>query len=321
MTYRRLISGWIAAGWFCLFPLSVMGNGEPQSFEIGQQKEILAKAGLAVVTQSDFDVYMERIEPGDRRAFLSSPARVEEALSQLMFVRKVLVEALENGIFEDSLVQSMAFQAVAVLVAERFRAQFIEERSLESYDDIAYEIYLTESSQLKRSGAVSFKHLLIRVGGDVSELDAMRRVVEVSDRLADGDSLEQLILEFSDDPQVSENNGFYTDVDPELLEQAVNRQIRRMEPGKTSQPFRSSLGWHFLRLEQRQERKLPPYEEVKDKALEMARQRHRQSLSQQFNSRMTGDELDIVDGGIRQLLSRYDVEWSSADRRSLEQQQ
>ncbi|RFF26529.1 MULTISPECIES: peptidylprolyl isomerase [unclassified Wenzhouxiangella] len=281
------------------------------SFSVEQQGDILAQAGPAVVTQRDFDAYMTQIPETDHVAFLNSPARVEKALTQLMLVRQYMVEATRTGLLDDPLHQALLLQTASVLTAERMTEQYIDENTLDDYSDQAHEMYLANPERFREPETLDFSHLLVKRDPDDDQIKLMELMLELNERLKDGADLDELIARYSEDPRVEENRGRYEHVEPDQLERSVRRQLERLEPGERSQPFPSALGWHIVRLDARNEGRIPEWDEVRDAATEQARNEHRAKLNDRFRSRLAGSHsMQLPEGAVRELLERYNVDWT-----------
>lgn len=281
-------------------------------FQIAQQGSVLAQSGPAIVTQGDFDAYMTRIPESDHVAFLNSPSRVEQALTQLVVVRHYMAEAERTGLLEEALHQALMFQTAAVLTADRMTERFVEENTLEDYTDRALEMFLSNPTRFRKSNRLDFTHLLIRVSPEDDQVEAMEKMLELHARLRDGANLDELVLEYSDDPQLENNQGRYRGVDSEELEGTIRRHIELLEPGERSQPFPSGLGWHIVRLDARHDGEVPQsFDEIREHAIDVARREHQSRLQERLRSRLTGDhEFVIPEGAIRELLDRYGASWS-----------
>lgn len=309
--FRRSMALPLLGLMLCTGSMTSVGASELLEVQVAQKGPVLAEAGPAIVTQSDFDAFMARIPEEDHVAFLNSPARVEQALTQLLVARHYMAEAERTGFLENPLHQAVLFQLAARVTAERLTEKYVEENTLDDYSDRAHELYLADPGRFRRPASLDFTHLLISVGPDDDQVAAMKQVLAIHEELEAGKDLADLVAEYSDDPRAGDNQGRYENIDPEQLEGSIRRQLEKLDPGERSEPFPSSLGWHVVRLDAEHEAEVPGYEDVRQEALEQARNEHRVQLRERLRSRLTRDhQVAIPEGAVRELLERYNVDWN-----------
>lgn len=287
---------------------SVEQDRSQQGLTVGLESDWFARQGGAVVSQADLDTYMERIPEAHRSGFLISTQRVGQMLRNLMLVRLLAVEAEKDGVLDDPSLNARIFQAASVLIAEAYRDQFFQERELESYEQRAREIYLSDPGQFRTEEGISFTHILVDSGQQRGETAAMRRVLEVYEQLQEGAPLEDLVAEYSDDPQAAENQGRYENVNAGELDDTVADALTILQPGHISEPVRSGFGWHIFRVDDRHPARQLEWEEAKNQAIERARQRHFEDTLERLYRRLLDAPIEVADGALDALLNRYGVD-------------
>lgn len=293
------------------------------SIQIERNSEVFMRRGDGVVTQLDFDVFLSRMPPHHRPAFVSSPDNISDALNQLMTPRQLAAEAREKApeIVEDPLLQGQMYQAAIVQIAERYMTHIWEQERLDDYADQAREIFLVRKDLLRQPLHADFTHVLVRSGGTRGELDAMKSIINVYELIAEGRSLSDLATEYSEDPQAKNNAGRYAEVEISTLDPAVASMIRQLQPGQISQPFRSEFGWHILQLNRSWRPEVENFEQVREQALEVAEQRHKTQVRERILRRFNLKENEFAPGAVEALTSRYkasdqDMEKLKADIRA-----
>ncbi|MCC5866043.1 MAG: peptidylprolyl isomerase [Wenzhouxiangella sp.] len=258
------------------------------------------------VSQDDFDAHLQRIPEEHRLEAVSDPQRIGAMLDNLMLPRLLAVEADRAGLLSDSLLQSQMYQAVAVLAAERFMEWYLDENRLESYESQARELFLSRPDSLRSEQRYSFTHILVRAEPVRTEVEALRRIVEIHDRLEAGEAMDDLAYELSDDPSARRNRGVFERSNPEDLDQNFAQALMLLSAGQMSDPVPTEFGWHIIRLDEIHGGDLPAsFEEVREQALRMAEVRHRGQLRDRLFARLMDQELDIADGAVADLLARY----------------
>lgn len=134
------------------------------------------------------------------------------------------------------------------------------------------ERYEAEPTRFEEPEQVRFRHILLRIGADDPELRAEERREEAQkllERLRAGEAFAPLAESFSEDPSSERGGdmGFVTrgEVDP-----ALDEAVFALQPGELGEVVRSSFGFHVLRVEERREARLRPFEDVRE---ELARER------------------------------------------------
>lgn len=298
-----------------LVGLTVLANGlsvqasETHSsiFNVHSESEVLVRRGAGVVTQADFDVFMNRLPRHHRSEFLADPDRIADALERLMLPRQIVARAREEGFLDEPDRQHQMAQVLTVYLADEALEQKWEEVRLDDYTQQARELYLTRPDLLRSRRLVDFTHILISSGAQRGDLDAMRLILSIYDRLEDGYDLADLAAEYSEDPTVGENRGRFEGVELHTLDERFGQVARFLEPGQISEPFQSSFGWHIVQLHDRYRTEADGFESVRDRALEMAERRHRESWRESFMAGLTSEPVEFAPGAIAALRQRYEA--------------
>jgi peptidyl-prolyl cis-trans isomerase SurA len=97
------------------------------------------------------------------------------------------------------------------------------------------------------------RHILIRPNELVTNEEAKTRLEQLLIRLQGGDSFEDLARSHSEDPGSAVNGGDLGWTNPGDMVPEFENEMNRLEPGETSEPFRTPFGWHIVQvLERRQ---------------------------------------------------------------------
>ena len=171
------------------------------------------------------------------------------------------------------------------------------------------QFYQQQQAQMQMDEPmVRARHILLHVDdhdeeGESNEDEVRQQASELAEQVGDSEEkFAQLAQEHSDCPTAGEGGdlGYFTQdqLMPEFTEAAFN-----MSPGQISEPVRSNLGWHVIRMEDKREEGGPSFEEVRDE-LEMALQAQKlqqaaAELVQRLQSEAsveTKEENVVVDG-------------------------
>ncbi|MCS7296911.1 MAG: peptidylprolyl isomerase [Bacteroidia bacterium] len=102
--------------------------------------------------------------------------------------------------------------------------------------------------RVPHAGQRKAAHILVRWGPTYTAKDsteAEKRIQEAYQRLRQGESWEEVVRTFSDDPMTVNRGGELGWM--RLLPEMEERK-RRLSPGSYSEPFRTRFGWHILKV-------------------------------------------------------------------------
>lgn len=175
-------------------------------------------------------------------------------------------EALESLRYKQASVRIAAVKFAAGEDADEIEITDEEIAGLiESDPDRVRDSYTQRESEFDSPEQVRARHILIRAEGtDESETtaDARRRIEAVQQRLAAGESFEELAREESEDPGSKERGGDLGLFPRGRMVKEFEEVAFTQEPGVVSDVVRSSFGFHLILVEEKQAPIVVPYEEA-----------------------------------------------------------
>jgi len=291
-------------------PLAGLGSEDTQrlvqEYRIQVESAPFLYRGQSVLTHAEIDGYIAKLPAVDALSdYLKSPNWVGQVADGLVTSKQVVARLRRQfpDALEDPMLQAQLYQLVTEFLVSRYWELNWQQSQLESYENQARELYLSQPGMFRGPVRVDFSHVLIEVDGDRGEVEAMKRIVAAYEDLTTGDFAE-IAKSLSDDPAVGENGGRYEDVELDSLAPAVRAAIGELEPGELSTPFRSQFGWHVLRLHGSHQA-TPEFEEIRDQAIEAARSRHKKRLEESILRELTAEPVNVVDGAVQALIERH----------------
>ncbi len=275
------------------------------SLSIESTSEVFAVRGAATVTQVDFDVFAQRLPAHHRSEYFADPSRIAQALDRLMLPRQLAQRAFQQGWIEEPIVQAHLVQLAMVFLADEYLDRGWQSVRLDDYSQQARELYLSRPDLVRPGRSVDFTHVLIRSGAERGDLDAMRAMLAIYDELQEGADLSDLAEKYSEDPSVGDNRGRFEGVEISTLDERFAQMVRFLQPGQISEPFRSSFGWHVVQLHDRYRPEIDSFEDVRERALEIAESRHRTSWREGVLRELNTMDTEIAPGAVAALLDRY----------------
>ncbi len=290
---------------------ALRGAGEtPQSFEQSLREDIQtslipqAVSESALVTEAEVDRMMSLQQQTRQVTLLQVDAK--------QFEEEVEVtEADIETYYEDNLDSFATEERVRLAYVELRPEDLIEEASLSEEElrqryESAKQRYLTPEARRA-------SHILITPdsAGDDESAEAMAEALR--ERIADGESFEDLATEHSDDPVSAEQGGDLGWIEPEDMVDAFEESLYELEePGDVSQPVETQFGWHLIRLEEVRPPEGMSFEEARQEILDEHLQREREELYVDMSDRMV-DLVFADDSSLEPLADELGLEIEETD--------
>jgi peptidyl-prolyl cis-trans isomerase SurA len=97
------------------------------------------------------------------------------------------------------------------------------------------------------------RHILIKTNPDVTDEDARGTLVQLKQRITDGENFADLANEYSEDPGSKIKGGDLGWASPGMFVPAFERIMNSLEINELSEPFQSQFGWHLMQVLERKE--------------------------------------------------------------------
>lgn len=97
------------------------------------------------------------------------------------------------------------------------------------------------------------RHILIQTGSEVSDQQARNTLLELRQKIENGESFAVLASEFSDDPGTKIKGGDLGWTGPGDLVDKFENVANSLSPGQISEPFKTTFGWHLLEVLERRD--------------------------------------------------------------------
>jgi len=249
------------------------------------QDKVVAKVNGKTLTEGDMK--LADAEIGSDLGNLPEPTR-----------RRVLVEYLiENQLFAD------AAEGAKLGSGPTFdeRMQYWRRKALrDTYFDTtirrsvqdgdAKKLYDAQLSGLKTEEEVRARHILVE-----SELQAK----EIFEKIGHGGDFAQLAKEFSKDPGTKDEGGDLGYFGRGQMVPQFEEAAFKLKKGDVSLPVQSQFGWHLIKVEDRRERKPPPFDTVKERILASMIHRKAQDVVGQLRG---SAKIEYVDADIKRQV-------------------
>lgn len=150
-----------------------------------------------------------------------------------------------------------------------------------------------EQFQVPERAKVS--HLFL-TGHDREKPDRSSEIAELYRKLNAGEAtLESLAAKFSEDDRSNKIGGSLGWLGRDRLPEDFAEQVFKLPLGKVSEPFRTKLGWHIARVQERRPARTPEFAEVKDEIIARLDQAWRESAVKQLVDELRAKAKVVVD--------------------------
>lgn len=232
---------------------------------------VLARGpGGVIVSEMDVVAEMQRAPEASRQVMLAQPDTIQQIVSNLLVRRVLAKEAERDGLPSQPLVAATLAVATDRVLSDarllRLDAQNApSDAAVESY---ARSYYQANTEKFQQPAQTRARHILLKNEGK----ESLQRAKDLLAKLRAGASFEDLAKSESTDPGSAARGGdlgfFSSGQMVRPFEDAVNTLAK---PGDLSEPVESQFGWHIIRLEERREKGMTAYAEVREQLLSEAR--------------------------------------------------
>lgn len=157
-------------------------------------------------------------------------------------------------------------------------------KDIEVTGDEALEYYDSHKDQYTSQAKVHGRHILIKVpqGAQESVVAEKKAIAQkIYDEISAGADFAALAQKHSEDPGTNFIGGDIGLVPKDSLPQPMGDNLYSMNAGEIAEPVRTYLGFHVMKLEEKQESKLAPFEEVSASIMDMLKRQRARILAKE----------------------------------------
>lgn len=272
-----------------VYQQTLRGAGEtPQSFERSLRDDLQtslvpeAVSETAVVTETEVD----RLISLQRQTRQVSLIQVDAAgFEEGLEVTQADIESW----YQDNIDSFTSEEEVRLAYIELQSEDLLEDASLSEAElrqryDSAQQRYMTP--QARRAS-----HILVTPEQEGDAESAKALAESLRERIAEGESFDELAAEYSDDPVSAEQGGDLGWIEPEDMVAPFEDALYALgQAGDVSEPVETQFGWHLIRLDEIRPPQGMSFEEARQEILDDHLQRQREDLYLELSERM----IDLV---------------------------
>lgn len=244
----------------CLIVLGVIISGAPALYA-----DVVMRDEGVEITAEEMKAIIETLPDSMLKRVANDRGERFELISQLLTSRKLAHQA-DSVTKEDEDYWDLYFKVIAVKEKHAYQKEF-GAYEVPPLEDLAQERYVTEKDKYAKVAETrSSSHILFRCPPGCDRKPIREKAAEVLRELENGESFEDAVAEYSEDPGTKRRSGSLdrwlkfgdTNITPPYTEALFEIS----EVGGYSDVVDSQFGLHIIRLDGIKEAGYLPYEEV-----------------------------------------------------------
>ena len=127
------------------------------------------------------------------------------------------------------------------------------------------KVYDDAVKQIGDDKEVKARHILIRAapGDEAAVKTAEAKIKEIQGRLKKGEDFAKVAEEVTEDPSGKATGGDLGFFSKEQMVPDFSTVAFSLEPGQISEPVRTQFGWHLIKLDEKRNKPVPTFDDVK----------------------------------------------------------
>lgn len=247
-------------------------------------KEVLAKIGTKTITVADLDRLIGFHDPAQRKMIENNPQIKESLLWQMVRSQAVAEVARKKGF--DKRPEIKAQQELMVqnfLAAVYLQKEVVDKVTIS--DEKARAYYQDHQDDFRTPEMVRARHILIGKNASAGEEEKKKlkeKAEAVLKKLKEGQDFAKTANEMSDDPGTKDKGGDLDFFPRGTMIPAFEEAAFALKPGEMSGIVETEFGYHIIKVEEKKEAVLEPYEKIRDKVKEKALQERKKAAVSEF---------------------------------------
>lgn len=248
---------------FGLFSAGIVAFGALSAQAAGPN-DVVAKADGIEITEADIQIALQDMQ--DQLASMPENQRRDTAITYLIDLKLGVKAAKDAKLTDDEGVK----RRVAMLTDRLLFDEYLEAAAKKVVtEDAMKALYSDTVKNLKPESEIRARHILVETE------DQAKAAIK---RLKAGEDFAKLATELSKDPgsgQQGGDLGFFT---KERMVPEFSTAAFALDIGKVSDPVKSQFGYHIIKVEEKREKPVPTFDEVKDQISEFMMNKSRQDI-------------------------------------------
>lgn len=242
----------------------------------GRPQEVIQLAAIDLAKERMIDQSLMAQE-SSRRKYQIDPEAVNKGMKRWMkenggkkAIEKAKHPAIKNR--EDLRREILAQLRYNRLLEEESSCEIPTEKEAREYYENRPDLFTSEEM-------VSASHILKKASSEKEFKVAEEQIQAIRQRLLGGEDFVKCVQQESDDGGNDGNLGSFGKgrMVPEFEKVAFS-----LEPDQLSEPVKTQFGWHLVKLHEKREPKITPFDELKEKIIEYLHERKKDKVFDSF---------------------------------------
>jgi peptidyl-prolyl cis-trans isomerase C len=235
-------------------------------------KNVVARIGNRIITVADFNKILGFYDPEQRKMIEKNPQAKPTLLWQTVQGLVLADLARQKGFDKKPEVKGQLdlitnnFLAFQYLQKEVLSKVTVSDKEAKAYYDKNVDLF-------KSPEQVKARHILIQVPKEASEDDKKKlkeKAEELNKQVKAGEDFAKLAEANSDDPGTKAKGGDLGFFSKGAMVPAFEQAAFSLKPGEVSGVVESDFGYHIIKVDEKKEAVVEPYDTIKDKVKQQA---------------------------------------------------
>lgn len=245
---------------------------------------VLAKANDIKVTLADFKRLIGFYDADKQKIIEQSPDLKTGLLKRYVQTLVVSRIARDKGFDNRPDIKEQVNMVVNNFLAGEYLKKEVSDKISVKEDDVeAY--YRSHKEEFTEPETVRARHILVKVEPSASEEDkkkAREKAEDILKKARAGEDFSRLASEFSDDPGSKAKGGDLGFFSKGRMVPEFEKAAFALKPGALSSIVETQFGFHIIKVEEKKESFLEPYDKVKDRIRDKALNQKRNAQISEF---------------------------------------
>ena len=231
---------------------------------------VLAKVGGITITMSDFNRMISYYDDEKKKALEANPmykAIILQRIVQGMILSKI---AYEKGFDQKPDIKEQIGLLTRDFLSTQYLTKEVVDKIQASEEDMKL-YYKVHGSEFKSPEMVRARHILAKAEKSALEeikKKAQEKIANILKRIKSGEDFAKLATELSEDPGTKAKGGDLDFFPRGKMVHEFEAIVFSMKQGEVSGVIETEFGYHIVKIEEKKESAIEPYENVRDKIRE-----------------------------------------------------
>jgi peptidyl-prolyl cis-trans isomerase C len=227
---------------------------------------VLGKVGDYAIKKSDFDKMISSLPPVTQRSIQSNPEQKANLVRMILEAKVIADRAKKEGVGQKP--EEIVYLQFLInnFLAQEYKTKVVLKSVTVTEEDLKKH-YTANEKKYTDPEQVKARHILIKVaaGAPVEEKKKAKEKAEgLLKRLKDGEDFSKLADEFSEDPTTKKKGGDLGFFPRGRMVKPFEEAAFSLKNGQMSGVVETQFGYHIIKVEDRKEAKVKPFEEVRE---------------------------------------------------------